>query len=140
MAEAAPYRTKVFKSPTCQGAHFTPDRQPVAVKVASSLLYFALDNPPKRNGGFVTTKHLTLKERIETVLAYRRKREALRKEILELITRGPPAGSGISVEAWRGLAWPNSLTREVTLGYNVLGSPYTPRTTAMVRLADNVTQ
>ena len=50
----------------------------------------------------MTTKQLTLKERIEAVLADRRKREdALRKEILDLIARGPPARSGISVEAWR---------------------------------------
>jgi hypothetical protein len=103
MAEAAPYRTQVFKSPTCQGAHFTPDRQPVAVNVASSLLYFALDNPPKRNGGFVTTKHLTLKERIETVLAYRRKREALRKEILDSLPAAlPPVVESLSR---RGAGW-----------------------------------
>jgi hypothetical protein len=64
--------------------------------------YREVDNLPKRKGSFVTAKQLTLKERIETVLADRRKREAaLRKEILGLIARGPPAGSGISVEAWR---------------------------------------
>ena len=65
--------------------------------------YREVNNLPKRNGlSFVTTKQPTLKKRIETVLADRRKREeALRKEILGLIARGPPARSGISVDAWR---------------------------------------
>jgi hypothetical protein len=39
---------------------------------------------------------------IKAILANRRKSEAAAQEVLErLVARGPPAGSGISVEAWR---------------------------------------